>query len=554
MPPTRKSKGDTASLTPRARVVTLVAMTLSASMILVDQTSIPLAIPHIVSGLDSNPDLAQWVLTANVLPLAALMVFGGRLGDLIGLRKVFLTGAVVFICSSALAGAAQSMEWLIAVRATQGAGAALMMPTSIAIVSSVFPESGRGRALGMMAGFSAFAAAAGPVIGGTLTELIDWRAVFFVNVPLAATAILLTLSATPALGPGDEQRRPIDYPGTVTFGLGMAGIVLGLGQGQSDGWGEPWTIIPLGLGALSLLAFVLIERRTKYPLVEFKLLRHLNFLAANLSQVLAGAVELGLGFLIPSFLLLIIGFDPLIAGLALIPSTIPVIVFGPLAGRLFDRVGGRIPLAVGFLTLAAAGFALALGAEERAYGALIPGLVLYGTGLGIVLTVNDPTGLNAVPDDDQGEAAGMINTTEQLGGALGIVALSAVTYSFYRARIEDILENRGINPSEKQIDNLKEFIGEAQQTGLDKSNVPKKITELLLPAGDAFTDAFVVVFLVVAAIALVGAVMAFALVRREDRVTTGPVFTRRSRWVSVTSGRSPAITRRLPPRPDKVDS
>jgi MFS family permease len=406
----------------------------------------------------------------------------------------------------------------------------------------------------MMAGFSAFAAAAGPVIGGTLTELIDWRAVFYVNVPLAAAAILLTISSTPALGPGKGPRRPIDYPGTVTFGLAMAAIVFGLGQGQSDGWGEPLTLIPLVLGVLSLIAFVFIERHTVYPLVEFKLLRHLNFLAANLSQILAGAVELGLGFLIPSFLLLIIGFDPLVAGLALIPSTVPVILFGPLTGRVFDRVGGRIPMVAGFLILAASGLVLALGAGEREYAALVPGLVLYGTGLGIVLTVNDPTGLNSVPEDDQGEAAGIINTAEQLGGALGIVALSAVTYSVYHGKVADILERKGLNPSEQEIDKLKEFLNQAQQTGLDKNDLPKKILDVLLPAGDAFTDAFQVVFLVVAGIALVGAVMAFFVVRREDRITTGPVFSRRSRWVAVTSGRSPAITRRPPPRAHDVDA
>jgi EmrB/QacA subfamily drug resistance transporter len=536
-----------ASLSARVRWVTLAAMTLSASMILVDQTSIPLAIPHIVNGLDSNPDLAQWVLTANVLLLAALMVFGGRLGDLIGLRKVFLAGAVLFVVSSALAGAAQDMAWLIAVRATQGAGAALMMPTSIAIVSNVFGESQRGRALGLMAGISAFAAAAGPVVGGTLTELIDWRAVFYVNVPLAIAAILLTLSATPALGPGSGHRHPIDYPGTVAFGIGMAGIVLGLGHGQSDGWGEPLTLAPLVLGVIALAAFFVIERRTKYPLVEFKLLRRLNFLAANLSQMLAGAVELGLGFLIPSFLLLIIGFDPLVAGLALIPSTVPVILFGPLAGRLFDRVGGRIPLVAGFLILALAGVALAIAAGERTYGALVPGLVLYGIGLGVVLTVNDPTGLNSVPEDDQGEAAGIINTSEQLGGALGIVALSAVAFSYYHAKLADILEARGIDPSQKQVDDMKEYINQAQQTGLDQSKIPNRFVELLDPAGDAFTDAFELVFLVVAGIALAGAVMALLFVRREDRVSTAPVFSRRSRWVAVTSGRSPAITRREPP-------
>jgi EmrB/QacA subfamily drug resistance transporter len=512
-------------------------------MILVDQTAVPLAIPDIVQALNSDPDVAQWVLTANILPLAALMVFGGRLGDLIGLRRVFVLGAIVFIASSALAGAAQSMEWLIAVRAAQGVGAALMMPTSIAIVSNVFPEASRGRALGIMAGSSAFFAAAGPVIGGTLTQLIDWRAVFFVNVPLAAGAILLTLSATPALGPQAAERRPIDYWGTATFGVAMAGIVFALGQGQANGWSEPLTLIPLAIGIVMLGVFVAVERRTRYPLIDFRLLRRLNFLATNLSQMLAGAIELGLGFLVPSFLLLIIGFDPLTAGLALIPSTVPVILFGPLAGRLFDRVGGRAPLIAAYLILALSGVALFFGAEKETYGALVPGLLLYGTGLGIVLTVNDPTGLNSVPPGDQGEAAGMINTSEQLGGALGIVALSAVTFTYYREKASDLLASHGITLSDQQVEDFREFVAGAQQTGLRKAEIAPEAQQILPDTGVAFTDAFQLVFIVVAGLALFGALLTLLLVRREDRVGLPPIFGRRSRWMAVTSGRSPAITR-----------
>ena len=386
----------------RSMWMTLVAMTLANSMILVDQTAVPLATPDVVEGLNADLNLGQWLLTANILPLAAFMVLGGRLGDLLGMRRVFLTGAVIFIVSTALAGAAQDIVWMIAVRATQGIGAALMMPTAMALVSAVFPDERRGSALGILAGASAFFAALGPVLGGLLTS-IDWRLVFWINVPLAALTIVLTLRNTPNLGPKGE-RPTIDYPGVITFGLGIAALVFGFSQGQPEGWVSADTLIPLGIAVVLLAVFVVVERHAKEPLIKFSLLRHLNFLASIISQVLAGMVELGLGFLLPFFLLLVVGVSPAVAGIALIPGTLPIILAGPLAGRFFDKVGGRIPLVVGFLVLAASGGALAIGAGDGSAVALIPGLILQGFGLGIVLTVNDPTGLTAVPDADAGRA------------------------------------------------------------------------------------------------------------------------------------------------------
>jgi EmrB/QacA subfamily drug resistance transporter len=373
--------------------LTLVAMTLANSMILVDQTAVPLATPDVVNDLDAPLDLAQWLLTANILPLAALMVFNGRVKDLLGLRQMFLAGAVIFLCSTALAGAAQDIAWMIAVRATQGIGAALMMPTALAIVSTVFPDERRGSALGILAGASAFFAALGPVLGGVLTS-IDWRLVFLINVPLAALTIVLTLRSTPPLAPTGDW-RPIDYPGVISFAIGIAGVVLGLSQGESDGWVSADTVVPLAVGLAFLALFVFIETRVKTPLLDLRLFRHLNFLAANISQVLAGMIELGLGFLLPFYLLLVVGVAPAIAGVALIPGTIPIILAGPLAGRVFDRVGGRIPLVAGFLVLALSGIALAVGAGDATAWALVPGLLLQGLGLGIVLTVNDPTGLTS---------------------------------------------------------------------------------------------------------------------------------------------------------------
>jgi MFS family permease len=368
--------------------------------------------------------------------------------------------------------------------------------------------------------------------------------VFLINVPLAIIAVLLTLSATPPLRPQGDGRPRIDYPGTVTFGLAIAALVYGLSQGQDDGWGSPETVVPLAAAAALFAAFLVIESRVAAPLLEFRLFRHLNFLAANLSQLLAGAIELGLGFLMPFYLLLVIGVSPAAAGIALIPATIPIILAGPLAGRTFDRVGGRVPLVAGFLALAASGLALAAAVGEQTVAALIPGLLLQGLGLGVVLTVNDPTGLGAVPPDSQGEAAGTINTTEQLGGALGIAALTAIEVgAAERITIEKVAD-RGIDITPERADQFKEYILQAEQAGRSHTGID---TALLRAAVEdnvlAHVDSFRITFLTSAGIALLGALVCLILVRRDDRFYAGPVFGRRSRWVWANAGTTPGLTR-----------
>jgi EmrB/QacA subfamily drug resistance transporter len=529
--------------------ITLAAMTLASSMILVDQTSVPLAAPHAIEGLHASISQSQWLMTANILPLAALMVFGGRLGDLFGMRRVFLLGAVIFGLATMAMGASQDIAWAVAARAIQGAGAALMMPTALAIVSAVYPDEEKGAALGILAGASAFFAALGPVLGGALTA-IDWRLVFFINVPLAALAIFLTLRATPELEPDQDASRDLDLPGVVTFALAVGGIVFGLSQGPEEGWGDPMTWIPIVVGLLLVPVFLWLEKRTRKPMIDFALFRHQNFLASNLSQVLAGMVELGLGFLTPFFLLLVVGVSPAAAGVALIPATIPVILAGPLAGKAFDRFGGRWPLVGGFLILGASGIVLAISVSSESAVALIPGLLLQGLGLGIVLTVNDPTGLTAVPEKDAGEAAGMISTSEQLGGALGIAILSAVELGINFHTLDSKLSAQNVHPTPQQYDEASNLIIEAEQKGI--GHLPhSELLNLIKPDVIAsHVHAFEVTFYASAGIALVGALTSLILVRRRDRLKAGAtgVFTRRSRWIFATSGRSPAITRRPPPR------
>jgi len=524
--------------------ITLAAMTLSASMILVDQTAVPLASPDVIRDLGASSDQGQWLMTANILPLAALMIFGGRLGDLLGLRRVFIAGAILFGAATMLVGFAQDFTWAIAARALQGCGAALMMPTALAIVSAVYPAESRGSALGLLAGASAFFAALGPVLGGVLTS-IDWRLVFLINVPLAVAAILLTLRATPRLAPDPNASRDIDLPGVVAFGVAAAAIVYGLGQGPSEGWGDATVLVPLGIALVMVPTFLAIERRAANPMLQVNLFRHVNFLAANISQVLAGMIELGLGFLTPFFLLLVVGISPLAAGIALIPATLPIILAGPLAGRAFDRVGGRPPAVIGFGLLALSGVALALAVPDRTAVALIPGLVLQGLGLGVVLTANDPTGMTAVPERDQGVAAGTINTTEQLGGAVGIAILSAVELGSNFHYLDQRLAERGIHPTDAQVERFRDFIVHAEQRGLHQvqheGGIPQFIQATIGDSVAAHVDAFQVLYSVSAVIAAIGMIAAAVLIRRGDRFVEGPILSRRSRWAYITPGSSSPV-------------
>ena len=388
------------------------------------------------------------------------------------------------------------------------------------------------------------------MLGGVLTS-VDWRLVFVVNLILAIVVLALTARSTPDLRPDPGAERRIDFPGAALL-AGMLGLfVFGLSQGAVEGWNDSEVVGSLAGSVVLGIAFVFVERRSPVPLIEFRLFRRLNFLAANISQMLAGFIELGLGYLLPYLLLLVVGVDPAVAGIALIPATIPIILMGPLAGRAFDRFGGRWPLVVGYLVLAASGVALAIAASDTSATSLIPGLVLQGIGLGIVLTVNDPTGLTAVDESDQGAAAGMINTSEQLGGAVGIAVLLAVELEVYFNELFGKLADKGIDPTTAQDDKVRGFIFEAEREGLEKAlaDVPKGDNPIRISLDDliaAHVSGFEAAFLVTSGVALVGAIVMFALVRKSGRKVEGRVFTRRSRWVLGHSGMSPGLTRKPP--------
>jgi MFS family permease len=279
--------------------VVLWSMTLANAMILVDQTAVPLALPNIIRDFGVGSQQVQWVLNASLLPLAGLLVLGGRLGDVFGRRRVFITGAVVFTSASAAGGLAPAFGVLLGCRVLQGAGGALMLPNTVAIVSAAFPAKDAGRALGLMGGAAAVAGALGPTVGGALTAALSWRAVLLVNVPLAVLAVAGTLRAVPP-GTAVKERPHIDLAGTILLTVALIGLVFGLSQSQAWGWASPGVLVPLIVSVCAGAAFLLVERASASPLMDLQLLRrHPNYLGSTVSQFIAGMAEMGLALVRP---------------------------------------------------------------------------------------------------------------------------------------------------------------------------------------------------------------------------------------------------------------
>jgi EmrB/QacA subfamily drug resistance transporter len=506
----------------RRRVV-LFSMTVANAMVLVDQTAVPLSLPNIMGDFGIGTQSAQWVLNASLLPLAGLLVLGGRLGDILGRRRIFVLGCILFAGASALGGLAPTFSILLACRVAQGVGGALMLPNTVAIVSAAFSARERGRALGTMGGIAAVAGALGPTIGGVLTGVFSWRAVLLVNVPLAVFAVLAARRAVPP-DPARSQTARVDIAGAALLTIAIVALVFGLTQSQAWGWTSPAVIASLAASLIAAAGFTVTERSVSDPLMSFALLgRHANYLGATLSQLIAGMAEMGLALLFPLLLILNLTMSPGLAGLALIPTTVPMVLIAPVAGRWYDRAGGRPPLLLGFALLALSGVVLALGIGQNSYLPILPGLLLFGVALALILTVNDPVTLDTIPPNDQGQASGVSATAEQFGGAIGIAGLYLAFHTSYVHRLIAIIAHSPLpNLTASQSLRLKNALLAAEQTGLRPKSFDPRLRQYLLPAQSASDHGYIVAMLIVSVLA----VIAFALIAwlvRKPTDTAEPV-------------------------------
>jgi len=413
---------------------TLGAMCFALFMVMLDNTVVNVSLPSIQRDLHASLSSLEWTVNAYTLTFAVLMVTGGRLGDIFGRRMMFLFGVVVFGISSALIGFSTSDTMLVAFRAVQGIGAAFMMPATLSIITQSFPPEQRGTAIGTWAGVSALALAIGPVVGGFLTQDVSWRAIFFINPPIAVGAVAVTLFA--ARESRDETvGRSVDMPGIAALTIGLTALVLALVEGNAWGWGSARILGLFALAAVALVAFVWIELRVRVPMLDFAFFRSRTSLGANVVGFIVTFAMFSQFFFMTLYMQNVLHYSPLETGVRFLPSTLVIIVMGPLAGRLTDRTGPRPLVTLGLLVVAAAIFIQSHITVHSGYGLLLPGFVLMGVGMGLVMSPMSTAAMNAVDRTKAGAASGVLAMSRMVGATFGVAVMGALVTTIGHDRI-----------------------------------------------------------------------------------------------------------------------
>lgn len=403
----------------------LVAAVLGSGLVMLDATVVNVALPTIGRDFRAGLSSLQWTVNAYTLTLAGLLLLGGSLGDHYGRRKAFVTGIVWFAAASLLCGLAPSVQALVAARALQGVGAALLTPGSLAIIEAVFHPDDRAAAIGAWSGLGGVTTAVGPVLGGFLTMAASWRWIYLLNLPFTVAALWAATRHVPESR--DRRAAPgVDFPGAALAALGLAGIIYALTGAQERGWAAPAVLLAGSGGVLALAAFLLVERRSPHPMLPLEVFGSRQFSATNLvTFILYGALG-GALFLLPIQLQRVLGLTPLSSGAALLPVTIVMLLLSARAGRLAQRVGPRLPMTAGPL-LAAAGLALLVRVVPGSsyWSGTLPGVLVFALGLSLTVAPLTATVLAAVPDEHAGIASAVNNDVARAAGLVAVATLPA---------------------------------------------------------------------------------------------------------------------------------
>jgi EmrB/QacA subfamily drug resistance transporter len=404
---------------------TLGALCFALFMIMLDNTVVNVALPAIQRELGITRAELEWTVAAYALTFASLLLTGGKLGDLFGRRLIFVIGLIVFTTSSLFCGLSSTGAELITARAVQGIGAALMMPATLSIISATFAVRERGMAIGIWAGVSAMALAIGPLLGGVITEHISWNWIFYVNVPIGIAGVVAAILVVPESRDTSREQR-LDLPGVLTSGIGLLAIVYALIEANQYGWASARILGLLVIGAVALAAFVLLEMHQRLPMLDLSLFRSGTFAGANLVAILVTLAMFGIFVFFPIYMQTFLGWSPIQAGAALLPWTLMIVVFAPIAGKLSDRVGSRWLMAGGMSVVAVCCLLLSTVTLHSGFWNMVPAFLLGGLGMSFVMTPMSAAAMGAAPVDKAGVASGVLNTFRQVGVALGIGVMGAI--------------------------------------------------------------------------------------------------------------------------------
>jgi len=488
---------------PSTRQWTLVATIVGSSLTFVDATVVNVALPALQTDLHATITDVQWVIEAYALFLGGLILVGGSLGDQFGRKRIFLAGVVVFALASIACGLAGSTRALIVARAAQGAGAAFLVPGSLAIISATFDDAGRGRAIGTWSGFSAMTSAIGPVAGGWLIEHVSWRAVFFLNVPLAAIVVVLSVRFMSESRDASRTSR-IDWAGAALAVLGLGGVVFAFLEWPLLGARHPVVVGTMAGGAAALVLLVIVERRTAGPMLPVGLFRSRTFTFANLLTLfLYGALAAGL-WLVPLNLIQVQHYSATAAGAALLPFPILMFLLSRWSGGLIARVGSRLPLTIGPI-VSAVGLVLyaRAGIGGSYWTTFFPAVVVLGLGMAIVVAPLTTTAMTAVETQHAGVASGVNNAVARVAGLMAIAVFGILLVRSFDARVRVALDRIDLsaaarNAVDRELPKLAGAEIDAAMDSAQRIAVRRTIDE-------SFVSAFDLVMMATAATALAAA-------------------------------------------------
>jgi EmrB/QacA subfamily drug resistance transporter len=504
--------GDCAA---RAKPWVLAASIVASSMAMIDGVVVDVALPVMGRELAASMALMQWVVNAYVVVTAALNLIGGAAGDRFGRRRVFIVGVVIFALGSLWCGLAHSLAELLVARVLQGAGGAMMIPTSLAVIGATFDEGERGKAIGTWAGATAIAGALAPVLGGWLTDAVAWRAIFFINLPCAVVVLLIAWHHMPESADPRAAGARLDWPGATLVTSGLAAVAFALIEAGARGWRDGAVLAAAAAGIVLLAAFVRVEAASAAPMVPLALFRQRTFSGVNLLTLLLYAGVGGAFFFLPFALIRLHGYTAAAAGAAFLPFPLVMTVLSRWSGGLIDRFGARKPLIVG-PAIAAAGFALLArpGLDAVYWSDVFPPMVVLGVGMAVSVAPLTTAVINAVPAAHVGVASGINNAVADIATLLAVGLFGAAGVAVFGAALDAGLAGASL-PAEAlaALATIKQTLA---GTGLPAALAPDARSTLDAAIAAALLVSFRIQMLAAAALALLGSLCAALTIARPS--------------------------------------